>query len=157
MPAHELRDDLLEAVGRSGKDMGGNPLPEDVDRLHSKDSDERYDWFLQWVAIDEAAWALGNEESFMTFPYDDGTKALVLWPHAVFARRWADENDAKELETYRLPWPKLLKELEIAKDANETVAVFPGPDEHSTVLEPDDLRADLEEARRREEAEQTDP
>jgi hypothetical protein len=153
VPAQELLDDLLEVVGRSGLDLGGDPQPETVDRIQRFDSDERYDWFLRWVAIDEAAWALGNEDAFMTFPYEDGTQALVLWPHAAFARRWADENDAKELETYRLPWPRLLEELATAKNEGERVAVFPGPDEHSTVLDPDDLKADLEEARRLEEAE----
>ena len=144
--AQHLLGNLLEAIERAGRQVDGYWQPEDVEGVQRLDTAERYEWFLKWVAADEAAWALGDDTSFMTFPYEDG-QGLVLWPHAAFARRWAKENDVTDLELHRLPWPRLLSELEIADEAGELVAVFPGADERSTVLYPDDLRAQLEGAR----------
>ncbi len=147
LPAQELLDDLLEALGRAGKDPTAQPQPDDVRRVMGLSADERYDWFLQWVAVDEAAWALGDESAFMTFPYDGGDSALVLFPHAAFAQRWASEHGSDH-ETYRLPWERLLSELARADEHGEQVAVFPGDDERSTVVPPVQLRGDLEDARR---------
>ena len=153
LPAQELLDDLLEALGRAGRDPA-QPDMEDVDRVLNLDVAERYEWFLAWVAVDEAAWALGDESAFMTFPYDDGTSALVLFPHAAFAQRFAKERGGT-LEAYRLPWSRLLEELTRAEEMGERVAVFPGADDRSTVLEPAELREDLEQARREEQARAT--
>ena len=150
LPAQELLDDLLEVLGRAGKDPTAQPQADDVQRVAGLSADDRYDWFVRWVAVDEAAWALGDESAFMTFPYDDGDSALVLFPHAAFAQRWASEHGSDH-ETYRLPWERLLKELAQAEEQGEQVAVFPGDDERSTVVPPAQLRRDLEEARRAEE------
>ena len=154
VPAQELLDDLLEALGRAGRDPS-HPDMADLDRILELDVAERYEWFLSWVAVDDAAWALGDESALMTFPYEDGTSALVLFPHAAFAQRFAKER-GDELEAYRLPWPHLLHELARAGEMDELVAVFPGADDHATVVEPARLREDLEQARREEQAHSED-
>jgi hypothetical protein len=104
---------------------------------------ERYSYFIQ-LAVDSAEiWGLKNDEGWV-LAGDDERDALPLWPHADFAAACA----LGDWET-AVPQPIALDELladliPILQEDSISVAVFPGPDGDSAVVEPEDLRRDVE-------------
>ena len=143
-PAEEVLGDVMERLGRSGRDPYA-PSEEDADRIWNADSEARADWFVRRVAADDGAWGIGDEEGLLTFTSDDGQIVWMLWPHAVFARRFADEEGI-EHELQRLAWDHLMNELDRAAERGEVVAVFPTPGHDVASEDPQELRRKLKEA-----------
>ncbi len=104
---------------------------------------ERYGYFVQLAVDSGETWGLKNDEGWV-LAGDEERDALPLWPHPDFAAACALGDWAKAV-----PQPIALDELladliPILEEDGISVAVFPGPDGDSAVVDPKDLRHDLE-------------
>lgn len=104
---------------------------------------ERYGYFIQ-IAVDSAEiWGLKNEEGWV-LAGDEARDALPLWPHADFAAACA-LGDWEKAVPQPIALDELLADLiPILEEDGISVAVFPAADGDSAVVEPEDLRRDLE-------------
>lgn len=104
---------------------------------------ERYGYFIQLAVDSGEIWGLKNDEGWV-LAGDEERDALPLWPHTDFAAACALGDWATAV-----PQPIALDELladliPILKEDGISVAVFPAADGDSAVVEPEDLRRDLE-------------
>ena len=104
---------------------------------------ERYGYFIQLAVDCGEIWGLKNDEGWV-LAGDEERDALPLWPHPGFAAACAVGDWAKAV-----PQPITLDELladliPILEEDGIAVAVFPGPDGDSAVVEAKDLRGDIE-------------
>lgn len=104
---------------------------------------ERYVYFIQLAVDTEEAWGLRNPDGWV-LAGDEERDAFPVWPHPDFAAACAlaDWEGAK-------PEPIGLAELiedllPILEEDGLALAVFPDPDGDSAVVEPENLRRDLE-------------
>jgi Protein of unknown function (DUF2750) len=144
VPARELRDDLLQELGRAGRD------PRDPgDEPARRDPEGRYAFFVEHVARDRAAWAVGDDENLLQLTEEAYVPSLALWPHARFALAFIEGEAMEGVQAHRLAWDDLLGDLEgMAGRQDEEVAVFPlaGEDEQCMFAAPGSLAEDLRRA-----------
>ena len=104
---------------------------------------DRYGYFVQLTVDSEEAWGLRNPDGWV-LAGDEERDAFPIWPHPDFATACA----IGEWEG-ATPEPIGLDELfegllPLLEEDGMALAVFPSPDGDSAVVEPDDLRRDLE-------------
>jgi len=144
VPARELRDDLLQELGRAGRD------PRDPgDEPARRDPEGRYAFFVEHVARQGGAWAVGDDENLLQLTEEAYVPSLALWPHARFALAFIEGEAIDGVQAHRLAWDDLLVDLTgMAERKDEEVAVFPlpGEEEQCMFAAPASLAADLRRA-----------
>jgi len=108
---------------------------------------ERYVYFIQLAVDSEELWGLRNSDGWVLagegLP-EGGRDAFPLWPHADFAAACA-VADWEGAEPAPIGLAELLEDLlPILEEDGLALAVFPDVEGDSAVVEPDDLRRDLQ-------------
>jgi hypothetical protein len=108
------------------------------------DGPTRYAHFVKQVADSEQVWGLRTEEGWVSVGDDDGNSMLPVWPHPDYAAacavdEWDDaQPSAIDLDDWLDEW------LVNLDDEGDQVAVFPTPQGRGVVVEPAQLRSDIE-------------
>jgi hypothetical protein len=144
VPARELHDDLLQELGRAGRD------PRDPgEEPASRDPEARYAFFVEHVARERGAWAVGDDENLLQLTEEAYVPSLALWPHARFALSFIEGEQVEGVQVHRIAWDDLLGDLDgMAGRHDEEVAIFPlpGEDEQCMFASPASLAVDLRRA-----------
>ena len=108
--------------------------------------EERYDYFLSKVGEDKEIWILVNaEKQFLKiYAEDESYEYLPVWPESEFAIEYC--KDAQELTPKSITLPEFFKKWVpgLQKDKVE-IGVFPGLDNDLWVMEPSELKQDLQD------------
>ncbi len=108
--------------------------------------EERYDYFLSQVTEEKEIWILVNSENqfLKILAEDDGFEYLPVWPQSEFAAEYC--KNSQELSPKNLSLPEFLEKWVpgLKKDGLE-VGVFPGSDKNLWVMEPSELKSDIQE------------
>lgn len=105
---------------------------------------ERYSLFLQLAVDWEAAWGLRSPDGWVLSSGEDGRDIFPLWPHPGFAEACA-HGSWEGTEPAEIPLDELLDDLiPILKEDGIRIAVFLSPDGEGILIDPDELRQDLD-------------
>lgn len=119
--------------------------PKQLENVFSMSSKERYEHFLIKVCDWEEVWVLSNTtENLLTICPDGGVEYLPVWPHDEYAKAFSklsySEYSPSKIDIYDFV-QKHLFEL----DKNQLkIGVLPNLDTTVWIIEPSDLRLDLE-------------
>ncbi len=117
---------------------------EDVMKLSCED---RYDFFLSLVGEEREIWILINEEKqfLKIHSEEEGFEYLPVWPSSEFAEDYCEQaNDGLSPKSIGLPefFKKWVPGLQ---GDNLEVGVFPGADATVWIMEPAELKEDLQD------------
>ncbi len=119
---------------------------EQLDSILGLSCEERYDYFLSQVGEEKEIWILVNSENqFLKISADDdGFEYLPIWPQSEFAINYC--KNSKDLVPKSISLPEFLEKwvTGLKKDGLE-VGVFPGSDTNLWVMEPSELKNDLQD------------
>ena len=108
--------------------------------------EERYDYFLSLVTEEKEIWILVNSDNqfLKILAEDDGFEYLPVWPQSEFAVDYC--KNSPELSPKNISLPEFLEKWVpgLKKDGLE-VGVFPGSDKNLWVMEPSELKNDIQE------------
>ena len=107
---------------------------------------ERYIYFVQLAVDTEEVWGLRNPDGWVLAGDElpEGRDAFPVWPHPDFAAACA-VADWEGAEPAPIGLAELLEDLlPILEEDGLALAVFPDADGDSAVVEPEDLRRDLQ-------------
>ena len=114
------------------------------DQVTSLSAQERYDHFIGKVADWEELWTLKSSDGFVMFSDSSGRECIPVWPHPDYAAdlakgSWNDCVPEKlDLNYFLDKWiPGLIHD-------NRKVIVFPTAKNEGGLIDPDDLKEDLE-------------
>lgn len=119
----------------------------DPEYFQTLSSEERYDLFLSMVAEEREIWILlnGNEEFLKIYSQDHDIEYLPVWPSA-------DSTEAYNNDTTEKLCPKsislphfLAKWVAGLKNDNLKVGVFPNAGEEVWIMEPEELKSDIQD------------
>ncbi len=115
----------------------------EFDNIIKMSGSDRYDYFVRKVADWEEIWGLKSPSGWCLFGSSDENQTLPIWPHPRFAELHVSGSfsDSKpeliELDSFISKWlPGMTKD-------GLLVAVFPGTEMKSVVIEPTKLLEDL--------------
>jgi hypothetical protein len=121
-----------------------NPTLKD---LMSMDCEDRYDYFLSIVGEEREIWILiNNDNQFLKiFSEEEGFEYLPVWPEDEFAQEYA-EAAGDNLTPKSIALPEFLNKWVsgLQRDGLE-VGVFPGVDKSVWIIEPSELKTDIQE------------
>jgi len=119
---------------------------DELNEILSLNCEERYDYFLSKVGEDKEIWILVNEDNqfLKIYAEDDSYEYLPVWPESDFAVAYC--KDTKELSPKCITLPEFFKKWVsgLKKDRVE-IGVFPGLDNDLWVMEPAELKNDLQD------------
>ena len=122
--------------------MSDDPLKD----ILSLGCEERYDYFLSKVGEDKEIWILVNKDQqfLKIYAEDDSYEYLPVWPESDFAVEYC--KDSQELSPKSITLPEFFKKWVpgLQKDKVE-IGVFPGLDNDLWVMEPSELKQDLQD------------
>jgi uncharacterized protein DUF2750 len=108
--------------------------------------EERYDYFLSQVGEDKEIWILvnGDNQFLKILAEDDGFEYLPVWPQSAFAVEYS--KNSRELLPKSISLPEFLEKWVpgLKKDGLE-IGVFPGLDKNLWVMEPSELKNEIQE------------
>jgi hypothetical protein len=108
--------------------------------------EERYDYFLSKVCEEKEIWILVNEDKqfLKIYAEDESFEYLPVWPESEFAIAYS--KDAKELSPKSITLMEFFKKWVpgLKKDGIE-MGVFPGLDKDLWVMEPVELKNELQD------------
>ena len=117
-----------------------------MQEILSLDCEARYDYFLSKVGEDKEIWILVNEnnEFLKIFAEDDSYEYLPVWPESSFAAEYS--KDTNDLSPKSITLPEFFKKwvAGLKKDSVD-IGVFPGLDKDLWVMEPSELKSDLQD------------
>ncbi|MEH6629052.1 MAG: DUF2750 domain-containing protein [Motiliproteus sp.] len=115
----------------------------DLVRLLSLSSPDRYQHFLEKVADWEELWGARDQQGWLVQSTSDGQHYISLWPHPEFAKdaikRLVPDNFEEEIDFEFLleQWLPLLKQQDIM------ISVFPNREWHSVLVDAEKFEQDL--------------
>ena len=114
------------------------------DSVVSLDAPKRYQHFISKIADWEEVWSLKNTEGFVGMADDNGNECIPFWPHPDYAEALAniEWNDCKP---EKIPLDAFIgKWLPGMEKDGINVAVFPTPESKGIMVNPKQLKTDLE-------------
>ena len=116
--------------------------PEQLARVSSLPTDERYDYFIRKVSDFEACWLLRLQD-WATLPSAEFEKCFAIWPEREFAlvmakRNWGNYEPVEvSLTDFLDDW------LPLVDNDKSGFAVFPTVDSEGLIAGPGRLAADI--------------
>ena len=117
---------------------------QDIARLFKKPGEKRYDYFIKQAAETEEVFGLADDEGWGLLGDDSDADILPLFPAAEFAEAFRLAADFTEYRVEALDINELVEWLEDMEKDGLLIAVFPNPELNGAVVEPKQLRADLQ-------------
>ncbi len=118
--------------------------PLDVSQL---DCESRYDYFLSVVEDAREIWILINDENqfLKIFSEEEEFEYLPVWPTEDLAKAYSDAGD-EALTPKSISLPEFLNKwvAGLQNDGLE-VGVFPGTDQSVWIMEPAELKSDIQD------------
>ncbi len=118
-----------------------------TEELFELDCESRYDYFLDKAAEERELWILVNEDQQFLKIYveDEDMEYLPVWPNAECASRYQSGSD-QTLTPNAVSLPEFFKKwVPGLKGDDLDVGVFPADDGIVWIINPDELKSDLEE------------
>lgn len=118
------------------------PTEKEIADVLRADGEHRLEYFIHRVCEARALWAL-FDDGWASYPDDDGTPLILLWPHQVFAQPYAAGSWAA-FTPRRIPLDEFLETwIDGMRRANTKPALFPVPSGNSIIVTLDELEAGL--------------
>ena len=118
--------------------------PEEMRGVLDADGPTRYAHFVKRVADWEEVWGLRAPDGWVSVSDESGVSMFPVWPHEEYARLVATDDWSNAVPTsidvhdWIDSWlPNLLED-------GSKIAVFPTPQGKGVVVEPQQLKADIE-------------
>ena len=118
-----------------------------------KKPENRYKYFVKRAYAEEEVFGLFDDEGWLMLEQDD-KDAILLFPDIEFAEYFRKEAGFDDFRVEILDLVELMEWLDDFKKDGLLVAVFPTPDLQSVVIQPETLKADIQELLNREEGEE---
>lgn len=124
--------------------MSWAPNEKEIQSVSSLSAPKRYEHWLKKVADNEELWSLTDRGNWALMRDDEGKELVPVWPHRAYALNCASgEWEGYEPRTISLDtW--LQRWIPGMKRDGRLVAVFPVSNGKGVSVDPERLRADLE-------------
>ena len=118
--------------------------PREIEGVLALDAPSRYQHLVKQVADKEELWSLRADDGWVAMGDDAGNNTFPVWPHPDYARMFATGDWASATPTAIALDDWLDEWLPNLDEQGDKVAVFPTPAGQGVVVEPAQIRADLE-------------
>lgn len=117
---------------------------EELQNILRRDGPTRYAHFIAQVADRELVWGLRGADGWVSMSGAEGILMFPVWPHEAYARLFAT-NDWSEAVPTSIDVHDWVEEWlpNLANDGSK-IAVFPTPEGKGVVVDPEQLRLDIE-------------
>ena len=119
--------------------------PKEFDSVIALSEFDRYQYFLNKVADWEEVWSIGKSEGWRMMSDNEGTICVPVWPAEEYAAACCSEEWSQDEPKVILLDDWMVKWLPGIKKDGRKIAVFPIPICKGTIVESDQLLADLQE------------
>ena len=117
---------------------------EDIVKLFKKPGEKRYDYFIKKVAENEEVYGLADDEGWALLGDDSDADILPLFPAAELAEAFRQAAGFDEYAVEAVDVNEMMLWLDEMEKDDLLVAVFPNPELNGAVMEPKQLKADLQ-------------
>lgn len=111
------------------------------------DCESRYDYFLTSIGEEREVWILINDENqfLKIFSEEDDLEYLPVWPKEEDAKNYL-ETAEEQLTPKSIALPEFLNRwISGLQNDGIDVGVFPGPDKSVWVIDPSELKSDIQD------------